>query len=351
MTYCVGWKYKNSVYLIADTAVTKSSEVHHNSSSFGEFHRYVRDGYVEESLLKIVPISENIVVGFAGNVQLATSVIDYIKENLMPDITNQNLRYLVSNIEKSLGPFHVDRAVQLVIAKTSVIEESDLIFWDTINGICRNNKNIYHLGSMESYHSSLTDYILFIMSKGNIDEDRLLAIVLAMVQSYGVNDDMLEQNIGGIIWGIRNTNGQLYWQEDTNYVIYDNEASLIWVTAFELENVLIVSSTKRDGVVCFAHSSSLDTEEPFLEKWGEYIRNYFTENKTRYWIHIRKKDKLLTIIRREDLEKPSKYISVSKGEDEDFTLSMSPELMNLLNEPLKDLGSDSIPVKINFLND
>jgi len=347
----VGWKYKNSVYLLADTAVTKSSEVYQNLSSFGEFHRYVRDGYVEESLLKIVPLNENIVVGFSGNVQLATSVIDYIKENLMSDITNQNLRYLVSNIEKSLGPFHVDKAVQLVIAKTSLIEESDLIFWDTVNGICTDNKNIYQLGSMESYHSSLTDFILSIMSQANIDEDRMLAIVLAMVQSYGVNDDMLEQNIGGIVWGIRNTNGQLYWQEDTNYVIYDDDMSLIWVTAFELENVLIVSSSKRDGVACFAHSSSLDTEESFLEKWGEYIRNYFTESKTRYWIHIRKKDKLLTIIRREDLEKPSKYISVSKGDDQDFTLSMSPELMNLLNAPLKDLGSDSIPVRINFRND
>ena len=38
MTYCIGWKYRDDVFLLADTAVTKSAEPSTSHSSFGQLH-------------------------------------------------------------------------------------------------------------------------------------------------------------------------------------------------------------------------------------------------------------------------------------------------------------------------
>src|SRR5262245_11587115 len=43
MTYCAGWKYADSVFLLGDAAATKRSPPNTPRSSFGELHAQVRD--------------------------------------------------------------------------------------------------------------------------------------------------------------------------------------------------------------------------------------------------------------------------------------------------------------------
>jgi hypothetical protein len=102
LTFCVGWKYQGYIFLVADSAVTKSTPLTLPKSSFGETHPFTGEYYVEEGLLKLVPISNNFVVAFSGDVLMATEIIKFIKEHLR---NNSDIILLFKSMVKSLGPF------------------------------------------------------------------------------------------------------------------------------------------------------------------------------------------------------------------------------------------------------
>jgi hypothetical protein len=100
MTCCAGWKHADSIFLLADAAVTKPSRPTSPYSSFAELHAEVRGEHVEESLLKLAPIAPGTAVAFAGNVQLAREVIEFLKSNyrdVMP------IDQLFSSVTASFG--------------------------------------------------------------------------------------------------------------------------------------------------------------------------------------------------------------------------------------------------------
>ena len=82
MTYCAGWKYKDTVFLLADSAATKITRPITSHSSFGELHAEVRGEHVEESLLKIVPIGAGTVAAYAGDVQFAANYLSFLRDGL-----------------------------------------------------------------------------------------------------------------------------------------------------------------------------------------------------------------------------------------------------------------------------
>ena len=102
MTYCAGWKYKDSVYLLADTAATKSVPPAHPRSSFGELHAQVRRAHVEESLLKLVPIADGVAFAFAGDVQLATAIGNHLRNSYATAMSTADL---FAGLTASVGPF------------------------------------------------------------------------------------------------------------------------------------------------------------------------------------------------------------------------------------------------------
>ena len=73
MTICVGWISCGSVFLIADSAVTKSGAVEVPRSQFGELHESQADRNVEESALKIFRWNDTAAV-FAGDAETAKSI-------------------------------------------------------------------------------------------------------------------------------------------------------------------------------------------------------------------------------------------------------------------------------------
>jgi hypothetical protein len=109
MTYCAGWKYADTIFLLGDTAATKRSRPTTPHSSFGELHAEVRGEHVEETLLKLVPIAPGTAVAFAGDVRLATEMIGFLKSNYDDA---KPLDKLFSSLAASLGPFHSDRFVE-----------------------------------------------------------------------------------------------------------------------------------------------------------------------------------------------------------------------------------------------
>lgn len=350
MTYCAGWKYSNSVYLLADTAATKNSPPNTTHSSFGELHAQVRGEHVEESLLKIVALSDGIAVAFAGDVQLATSIVQFLSENLTAN--SSDLRPLLSSVTTSLGPFSSNQRVELLVAASDSIGEPQLLYWNTTSGLDTFESDYYQIGSLTSYHSALTPQVLSLFARGNLAPDRILSVVTAIVQSYGLHENLIEQNIGGLIFGLRTHAGQTIWQEDTNYVLYDPQLKgLIWISAFVRDNVVVVNSSKTNDIRCLAHSVSTASIEAWIDKWQDQLKRHLETGRYRYWVFISTLDKVITVLRRNTLDGHSRYVSLRKMGDGKFDMAISEELMSLLKQPLIDQQDGSLPFRLNFRND
>lgn len=350
MTYCAGWKYSNSVYLFADTAATKNSPPTTTHSSFGELHDQVRGEHVEESLLKIVALSDGVAVAFAGDVQLATSIIEFLSENLDADVSD--LRPLLSSVTTSLGPFSRDRYVGLLLAASDSRGGTQLLYWNTASGLDTSESDYYQIGSLTSHHSALTPQVLSLLARGNLAPDRILSVLTAVVQSYGVHDNLIEQNIGGLIFGLRTYAGQTIWQEDTNYVLYDPQVtSPIWVSAFVRDNVVVVNSSQTNDIRCLANSVSTKSVQAWVDKWQCCIKSHLETDRYRYWVFISMLGKVITVLRRDNLDEKSRYVSLKKTGDGKFDMGISGELMSLLRQPLNDRQDGSLPFRLNFRND
>jgi hypothetical protein len=228
-------------FLLSDSAVTKDSRPTTPLSSFGELHAQVRGEHVEEALLKLVPIAPGTAVAFAGDVKLASEMIAFLKNNYEDTVPLDSLFFALS---ASLGPFDTKRHVEILLASSRLGAKPHLVHWDTIRGLNPHTSDYYQIGSLTSYHAALTPYVLSVLATGKLTIDRFLPTLAAVVQSYGIHDNLIDMNVGGVIFGLRVHEDRVSWQDDTNYVLYDPSfANLTYVSAFVREGALVVSSS------------------------------------------------------------------------------------------------------------
>ncbi len=347
MTYCCGWKYRGAVYLLADTAATGSSPPTTDRSSFGQLHDQVRGKYVEESLLKLVPITSDTAIAFSGDVQLATEIIEFLKQNFDSRETFTNL---FAKVNASLGPFNPARLVSLLIAHAPSNAESQLIHWDSQQGLNGNQSDYYQIGSLASYHADLTPKILLILANNEqLPLERVLSMLIAVVQSYGIFSNLIDMNVGGIIFGLWIYNGLVTWQEDTNFFLYNPTFdNLNYISAFVRDDVLVVNSSFTNETRLFMHSVSTSSPQTWYEAWHLFVTSHINSDKYRYWIFLSTKERNITVLCRNNSELENQYFSLQFNGDGNFTLGLSPKFRALLAEPLKDLGDDSLPFRLNF---
>jgi len=349
MTFCAGWKYKDTVFLLADTAATKPVKPAMKHSSFGELHAEVRGEYVEESLLKLVPIGTGAVAAYAGDVQLATHYLDFLRDNRPSAKSNSEL---LKSLTLSMGPFAPDRAVALILASSAADGAYELLRWSTTDGLDQSGSDYYQIGSLTSYHAALTPALLSQLVAGNLDSERMLAVITAVVQSYGVHDNLIDMNVGGLIFGLQTSHGAVAWQQDTNYVIYDATLSMpAFVTAIARDNALIVSSSLSDDTRVLGHATSMPRKDLWDDAWLLKAKEQLDSGRSRYWVFISTSGKAITLINRHDLDKESRYVKLSNLGNGKFDLALSQELMTLLLQPLQDRGDGSLPFRLNVRND
>lgn len=59
----------------------------------------------------------------------------------------------------------------------------------------------------------------------------------------------------------------------------------------------------------------------------------------------------ITVIFRQDMTKESRYVKLSHLGEGKFDLALSPEMMHLLSQSLKDRNDGSLPFLLNVRND
>lgn len=347
MTYCIGWKYGGSVYLIADSAATGLTPPYAERSSFDELHDRVGDKYVQETLLKLVRIGRRCAAAFSGDVATASNIMSVMKQRFECGGTIQNALY---SAVASIGPFVPERPVSLLIAEYGD-QGPSLKLWCSDRAEKIEEIEAGEIGSLQNYHSTFAKSALSILSQGRVEEKRLLPIMSAVVQTYGIHDNMIQQNIGGLIFGIQVCSEGVLWQEDTNYFLYpDSLSSLTYVSAFVRDDVVVVNSSITKATNCFANSVNTVEVLEWKSKWLEYIQSHINSSHYRYWVFISSSWKSITIVRIEDVATPNKYFSLTFKGDGLFDFGMSPELRNVLLAPMEKEGHEGVPFRLNFLN-
>jgi hypothetical protein len=193
--------------------------------------------------------------------------------------------------------------------------------------------------------------VLSILTAGKVPPERLLPM-LAVVQSYGVHDNLIDMNVGGVIFGLRVHAGSLTWQDDTNYVLYDPSFNnSAYISVFVRDDVLVVGSSSTDDVRVLAHSVSMPCSQVWLDSWETCIKTHLSSDQYRYCVFLSTFAKIITVLRREAFDQESRYLRLHTTKDGKFTIGMSPELMSLLAQPLVDRNDGSLPFRLNFRND
>ena len=349
MTYCAGWKSQDAVFLLADTAVTKRSKPATTHSSFGQLHDEVQGEYVEEGLLKLVPLNSGTVAAFAGDVDLATSCLEFLRSRIT---ATTSPRDLLQGLTVSLGPFPKERPVEILLAFTDEAGRSDLVHWESLRGLDPTESDYYQIGSLTSYHAALTPELISLFVSGSLDTERMLSVVSTIVQSYGIHDDLIRMNVGGLIFGAMSRLGSVTWQPDTNFVLYSLDFSFrAVITAICRENMLVLSSSITDDTRIFAHSVSMPRVGVLTEDWLQRAKREIDSGATPLWVFISTVGRVITLIFRADVNKESRYVKFTNLGGGNFELALSPDLMELLRKPLQDRNDDSMPFRLNVRND
>lgn len=348
MTYVFAWKYGDSAFIVADSAATKVAFPATKMSSFGEPHAPTEGGFFEECLQKIVPITENIVLAYSGDVSLSSEIISIVKLQCQHGVS---LSKAFDSAEMSLGPFSSAKCVALLAV---AMEETGakIYRWDNQQCNLEDIAEQASIGSMPIYYNELNNYFLCKLKSGELPVDLALPTLIALIQSYSVNDYLINVGVGGQFFGLRVCPKGIAWQEDTNFVLYEPSfKNRTIISALIRDCVLVVNSSATNEIRCFATQMKFDDFIDWQKKWKDKIQVVLNSNDFVFWIFLNTKERVITIIRRSDLSCESKFIKGTFDSNGMNGLLFSSELMNLLNEPLNELHDSSTPLRLNFRND
>ena len=174
MTYCAGWKYKNSVCLLADagavnyvaSAARSAGGADGDSESPGDI-----DGHVAASPLRLVALAPGVAVAYAGDVELAAQLLDFLREHQPKAAGHRELLWLLTS---ELGPFDAGREVALLLAASSPEGEAELLRWTTSDGLDASAADYHQIGSATPHHEALTPELRGALAAGDLTAERLL---------------------------------------------------------------------------------------------------------------------------------------------------------------------------------
>lgn len=349
MTFCVGWKYKDSVFLVADSAITKFTPPSLPQSSFGETHPFTDEYSVEEGLLKIIPISNNFVVAYSGDVLMSTEIINFIKGNLK---FYDNPELLFNSVARSLGPFEINRSVSLIIG-TTIGGTLDLLKWETEDpyNLVKGN-NYLHVGSIRPFHGLMTHAILSLLAKGKLPIERMLPISTAIIQSYGIHNNMMSQYIGGMIYGLYiSSNNVICWQEDTRYILYDPTFNDVgFVTCLCREDAVSIRSTISNYTMVLLHSSNKLKPDEWNDKWKNELIKDYQSGAAKYWSFISKKYRNITVVKLPIKSNESKLFKMTHLGEGKYDFSINPKFIEFLISPVLEKDDMAIPFRLTSID-
>jgi hypothetical protein len=321
-----GWVYGNSAYLISDSAITDGPR-RETISTFGEDQG---GPPVEETTLKIGRVGPGIAVAYAGNMELASQICGHIRDLISQGAWEGNAETLFEKVNCTYyAPNTSDSSeVQLLLAISGVGVQPSVVRWVNKTGKCEAapHDDFLHIGQpiLRSIRQQLA-----LFKRKNDAEDKVLTTVLAYVQKWTIQTKAILNGVGGAIFGLRTTNGESIWKDDTLWIFYDSVGAPMLNVVFAIfrNDIAMVFSTYKGRTkryFAFWFPSSL-THDEF---WAKKIKSLPEDNLTRLndWIFcicIAKSDTRITIVERKDVLKPSEMVYFDNPDPQRGTLQLN----------------------------
>lgn len=216
MTYIIGWKRKNTVFLSGDTAITRESklDLKNKKSVFGGDLVNRTSLSVNEECLKVFRINDKVIASFAGKESPALEVIYKLRSYVDSNDPMVMIDYIFKNLNNQkqfsifLGVMDKDKKARLL----SYNLHGDFKYQE--------HEEPIQDGSLSSKYKKRSRDLCSEYAELDISDADVLAIVNTVHQSFIVQDNLSENSVGGIFWGVFIDSEKIEWQRDTTLVLY-----------------------------------------------------------------------------------------------------------------------------------
>ncbi|OYY62900.1 MAG: hypothetical protein B7Y51_07360 [Burkholderiales bacterium 28-67-8] len=355
MTYCAGWKYKNSVCLLADAGavnyVASATHIAGGAEGDDELPDDAAAGQVAASPLRLVALAGGVAAAYAGDVELAAQLVAFLREHQPRAASHRELLLLLTD---ELGPFEAGREVALLLAASSPEGEAELLHWTSAGGLDASAADFHQIGTPTAHHTALTPELRGALAAGDLTPERLLPILTAVVQAHGEHVVAKGLQVGDLIFGLRTEQGVIAWQDDTHVVIYEPEfAFSTHVSVRARDHAIAAHSAFNNEVSVFAPAALAPTPEDTrrIDAWRRAVHAARDPDRFRYWVFISAGEKVVTLVIRNELERESRMVRVAGINQGKFDLSLSPELTGLLLRPLHNREQGPVPLHLSVRED
>lgn len=330
MTYCAAWTYKGAAYLVADTLATGGRPTTDERTNLNEPQRQIRGDFVSESLLKIRELRQGIAVAIAGDVEHAFCFVNFLSEHIEHF---KGLTEVFASATASCGPFDTTRNFELLLVHAEGVNEAIIMKWDSVSCELQKCVEFAAIGSLNGQYKDFTSYVVAQLLKQHPGLDAMLYNAIALIQSYGQHTDLLLQNVGGIICGLRVDRGSTRWQDDTVTIIYRDDHSREGMLSTHLrEGIALVNSTFRGTKASiYANSSTIDINQWVARYWS-YLKDYLSVHfvTCRRWIFVNKDRRLATVLHTEGAAESASHLLRILLENGTANFEFGPELATAL---------------------
>lgn len=280
MTYCFAWKYQDAVCLIADTLVTQCvpADADRPTTSTGEPHRQLRaTEFVQERQLKFRELKQGVAVAFAGNVQLALAITDFMQDNIG---SVKNPADLFQKVEASFGPFDSARVVQMLLVQGMENGECAITKWDSRSG-GQDAAQSAHIGSLASGRADwMADRFQRLVARQTMSKEAMLLAGMVFVMSLSRHEDLIRENVGGVVCGLWVQRGKTLWPDDLVVVCHHGLASIKGkISIHAREGSVYINSTylgTTSSLFINIHSGvpTADIKQAWDKQWFPYLKDY-----------------------------------------------------------------------------
>lgn len=310
MTYCVGWKNKNDIFMVADSAVTFTNYCSDNpaNTSFGEITVKCNNTEVSESITKIHDIDNKVIIAYSGDIDNALKCIEYIKELVVSEVSS------------------ITNALQIISENIDIINGVTLIVGFFDNGIaklCKVRDNhietidkLVEIGSIPESHD-FSNKIRWMINKGckkflydgenALTNREILPAILITAQCYSIKYRLMDYGVGGAFYGASLAKDGFKRDENISYLItnkapnyYNNELTGIdfsdFITTNWIDDVLIISSTVLDRPVALFDNFDFETNKNILEALEYSCEEELFNIKTEQFVLFNPFTEMITVI-------------------------------------------------------
>lgn len=262
LTYCIGFKSKTAVFLIADSMIT-SGQNKEGMESFGEyttFGEFVKNDNktMQDKMVKVFKLPGNVIATFAGDVTDSLEALGIFREELKKGVEP------ISAFESVLaaGPFS---RIELLIGFMSQDRPKLYSYNHKGDGEFKEVQSIIHLGSGQEheYLSEKVSQIVDFVINDNLGDGKALIYTLAFLQNFTIKNPLIELEVGGFFYGgfVHMGGVQRIW--NTTYLMYATTTGINGERSLHL-NYHVSLNRKND--LLLISSSFLDHERVYLQE-------------------------------------------------------------------------------------